>query len=71
MPEVIIYMKQGCPYCRAAREHFQHLAVPFDEVDVQASAGAMERMVTASKGQRRVPVIVQGDRVTIGFEGGS
>jgi len=71
MPGVIIYMKQGCPHCRAAREHFQRLAVPFAEVDVQAGPEPLRRMLAASGGQRRVPVIVQGGEVSIGFQGGS
>ena len=29
----------------------------------------MNAMLTYSKGERRVPVIVEGDKVTIGFEG--
>jgi len=31
----------------------------------------MEKMLEVSKGQRKVPVIVQGTEVTIGFKGGS
>ncbi len=31
----------------------------------------MELMLRYSKGARRVPVIVEGDRVTIGYQGGT
>jgi len=31
----------------------------------------MDAMLKYSKGARKVPVIVEGDRVSIGFEGGS
>lgn len=31
----------------------------------------MEEMLKLSKGQRKVPVIVQGGDVTVGFGGGS
>ena len=41
----------------------------FEFVDVQRDARALERMLVHSNGERRVPVIVEGDRVTIGFGG--
>jgi glutaredoxin len=36
---------------------------------VKRDAKALERMLKYSKGQRRVPVIVDNDQVTIGFGG--
>jgi hypothetical protein len=30
---------------------------------------ALEKMLMFSKGQRKVPVIVEGKRVTVGFQG--
>ena len=38
-------------------------------LDVKKDPSALERMLAHSGGQRRVPVIVEGDRVTIGFGG--
>jgi hypothetical protein len=31
--------------------------------------GALERMLVLAKGQRKIPVIVDGERVTVGFQG--
>jgi len=39
-------------------------------VDVTRDKAAMQRMLEHSKGRRDVPVIVEGGRVTIGFDGG-
>jgi glutaredoxin 3 len=39
--------------------------------DVKADAARLEEMLAYSKGSRKVPVIVEGDKVTIGYEGGS
>jgi hypothetical protein len=43
--------------------------VKVEFLDVERDADALERMLTYSKGQRRVPVIVDGDHVVIGFGG--
>jgi len=37
--------------------------------DVKKDPSALERMLAHSRGQRRVPVIVEGNQVTIGFGG--
>jgi len=38
-------------------------------VNVKKNAAELQRMLGYSKGRRAVPVIVDGDRVTIGFGG--
>jgi len=43
--------------------------VPFEYVNVKKRAADLDRMLSYSKGQRQVPVIVDGDKVTIGFGG--
>ncbi len=40
-----------------------------DYVNVKKDKGSLERMLSYSKGSREVPVIVDGDKVTIGFGG--
>ena len=53
----------------AAREDHERRRVPFEYVNVRKSPADLERMLKHSKGRRDVPVIVDGDRVTIGFGG--
>jgi glutaredoxin len=43
--------------------------VSFQYLNVKKDAAALERMLGYSKGRRAVPVIVDGDQVTIGFGG--
>ena len=43
--------------------------VAFEYINVKKNAGDLQRMLGFTKGQRRVPVIVDGDKVTIGFGG--
>jgi hypothetical protein len=43
--------------------------VPFEYVNVKRDPAGMQRMLAHSAGQRLVPVIVENERVTIGFGG--
>jgi glutaredoxin 3 len=66
---VLIFGKDTCPYTQAARDHYLSLAVPFEYVNVRKNPADLERMLAFSHGKREVPVIVEGDTVTIGFGG--
>ena len=65
----LIFGKDTCPYTVAAREDFERRRVPFQYINVKANAADLDRMLQYSRGQRRVPVIVEGEKVTIGFGG--
>lgn len=41
----------------------------FEYLNVKKNPGDLERMLAYSKGHRNVPVIVDGEKVTIGFGG--
>jgi glutaredoxin len=43
--------------------------VQVEYVNVKKDAAQLQRMLGFSKGRRAVPVIVDGERVTIGFGG--
>jgi glutaredoxin len=43
--------------------------VEFEYCNVKSDKASLERMLRFSKGARDVPVIVDGERVTIGFGG--
>jgi glutaredoxin len=70
MSPVTIYTKKGCPYCAAARKHFTDKGIPFTDIDVHDTPGALQKVRELSKGQSIVPVIVEDGRVTVGFGGG-
>jgi len=38
-------------------------------LDVVEDAGNMEEMLKFSQGERKVPVLVEGEKVTVGFGG--
>jgi glutaredoxin 3 len=66
---VLIFGKDGCPYTQNARDHYAGDNTPFQYINVKKDAAELERMLKYSKGARRVPVIVDGGKVTIGFGG--
>lgn len=68
--DVTIYTKKGCPYCAAAKKHYTDIGVKYREIDVHETAGAQDKVLQLTKGQRIVPVIVEDGRVTAGFGGG-
>jgi glutaredoxin 3 len=70
MPEeVLIYGKDSCPYTVAARDDYEARGVPFRYINVKKDAAGLERMLALTKGQRRVPVIVDAGKITVGFGG--
>jgi glutaredoxin 3 len=62
---VTIYGKHGCPYTDRARKalpgHTYH--------DVKKEPDKLKEMLQLSNGRRLVPVIVEGEKVTVGYGG--
>lgn len=71
MANVTIYTKVGCPYCAAAKNYYEQEGIEYDELDVKKDPGAGEKAQELANGARKVPVIIEGDKVEIGFRGGS
>lgn len=63
-----IYTTSWCPDCRNAKRFLAERGIPYEEVDIEASAGAAETVMRLNDGMRRVPTldiegtIVSGDR---------
>ena len=66
---VLIYGKTACPYTQAARREYAKQNVSVEYKDVLADDACMAEMLKHSNGKRLVPVIVEGDKVTVGFGG--
>ena len=70
MPDnVLIFGKDAWPYTRAARAAFAKDGRKVDYYNVVTEVGYLETMLKYSNGTRKVPIIVEGETVTIGFEG--
>lgn len=66
---VLIFGKDTCPYTRAAREDYEKRGLDVEYVNVKKDPDGMQRMLRYSGGRRDVPVIVEDERVTVGFGG--
>jgi glutaredoxin len=66
---ILIFGKDAWPYTRAAREAFAREGRQFDYYNVIKEPDRLDTMLQYTKGARKVPVIVEGEKVTIGFEG--
>lgn len=66
---VEIFGKEGCGFTRAAREEYAARGVAVTYHDVRRDAAAMARFLELSGGERRVPLVLDGGRVTIGWGG--
>jgi len=69
MSRMEIFIKAGCPYCRALKRKLEGEGVVFVEHDVQADREALQRMLALNGGRRHVPTILQGEEVSVGFHG--
>lgn len=69
MSDVTVYTKPGCPYCAAAKDDLQQRGIQYTEHNVQADRSALRRMLELNGNQRRVPTLVEGGKVTVGFHG--
>jgi glutaredoxin len=62
-----IFGKDSWPYTMAAVEAYRPKGGVY--INVKKDPAELARMLEFSKGQRRVPVIVEDGRVTIGYGG--
>jgi glutaredoxin 3 len=67
--KVTIFGQDLCPYTAEARKDFTRRNIPFDYINVLEDPAGLERMLKITKGRRKIPVIVDGDKVTVGFGG--
>lgn len=67
--KVLIFGKDNCPFTTRARADYIGRKIPFDYFDVIQDDTAMQKMLKFTTGKREVPVIVEGEKVTIGFGG--
>jgi glutaredoxin 3 len=70
MAEVVMYTKPGCPYCAAAKDHYNGKGIDFDEINVIGDDQAQKKVLELSGGKKIVPIVIDHGKVTIGWNGG-
>lgn len=66
---VIIFGRDGCPFTRAAREAYAAEGRLVEYINVRKDRQGAERFLALSGGWPRVPLIVDGEGVTVGWHG--
>ena len=69
MPKVTIYGKDSCPYTSDARAAYAKKGYEVEYVNVRKQTTRLKEMLELSGGRRAVPVIHEGDQITVGFGG--
>jgi glutaredoxin len=66
---VVMFATSWCPYCKKVREIFAAQGVRYTELDVEMDSRAADYQ-KATFGSTGVPILVIGNRVTMGFDEG-
>lgn len=56
---LVMYIKPGCPYCQAARDHYKSEGIEWTEYDAQNDRERRKEMLAYSGGDPTVPCIVE------------
>ncbi len=64
--KIIIFGTDTCPFCNQARAAYGDRAI---YVNVEEDSEKLKEMLALTGGKRQVPVIVEGEKVTVGFAG--
>lgn len=60
MPEIIVYSKSTCPYCRAAKALLTQKGATFTEIDLTTDPEGQRAMAKRANGRSTVPQIFIG-----------
>ncbi|KAF0227991.1 MAG: glutaredoxin [Beijerinckiaceae bacterium] len=60
MPEIIVYSKSTCPYCRAAKALLAQKGAAFTEIDLTTDPEGQRAMAKRANGRSTVPQIFIG-----------
>ena len=70
MATLELYGTKSCQFTQEMREWLEWKGTEFVEYDVEADLEARDRMRALAKGQRTVPLLVDGDTVIqVGWQG--
>jgi glutaredoxin len=67
---LVVFTADGCPHCEALVDDLSRRCVRFREINLSRERDEMERLRRFSW-EHRLPVVVDHERVSIGFRGGT
>lgn len=66
MAKVVLYSKDPCPYCVAAKKFMQNRGIEFQEIDLTGQQDEMDKMKEKT-GWQTMPIILINDKLIGGF----
>jgi glutaredoxin 3 len=66
MERPILYVKRGCPYCKAATNYLDQHQIPYQSVEVRGDPAQMQKLQEIS-GQSKTPTLVWTGDVLANF----
>ena len=66
--KVKVYIKDGCPYCTKLIDELRTKGVDYQEINISHDRHALKE-IKGKYNATRVPVLVEGDKVTVGYRG--
>ena len=66
---VTLYTHPDCSYSDALKGELDEAGTAYDEVDLSLRPEAWERLEELTGGERITPVLVDGEKIEIGFHG--
>jgi glutaredoxin 3 len=61
-----LYVKKGCPYCKAAMDYLDQHQIAYEMVDVRGNDAKMKQLEEVS-GQTKTPTLVRDGEVLADF----
>jgi glutaredoxin len=62
----VLYVKTGCPYCRAAMDYLDQRGIAYEKIDVRGSDKGMRKLQEVS-GQTKTPTLDWNGEVLADF----
>ncbi len=66
METPILYVKRGCPYCKAATDYLDQHQISYEPVEVRGDPAQMQKLQEIS-GQSKTPTLVWNGDVLANF----
>lgn len=66
---IILYTHPDCNYSDAQRADFVKDGVEFTEIDISLHPERIDELVQLTGGERITPVLVEGDKISVGYFG--
>jgi glutaredoxin len=66
---IVIYTHPDCAFSAAAKMDMRRRRVEYQEINLAKEPDKIPNLLALTNGERITPVLVEGDQVTIGFNG--